>query len=301
MTTIPLKFQVGARTIAKVDRMLTRVALSLDDAIEGAAPVLPPLAGDGYLITSLPEPRLEQLTRDGLIGFVRQRYTRYWTDLAAGYDQWFAGLSGNARSMVKRKTKRLVQSSGGALDVREYHGANALAEFYPLARALSAKTYQERLLGSGLPTDAASVQHLYALAAVDRVRAWLLFIEGAPIAYLCCTADGETLIYNHVGHDPSQNELSPGTVLQAEAMKAPVRRSFRALRFYRGRGAAQAAVRDRRGGVCGLVAVAPDARQSRRGDGARRVRRRDGIGQTRRDASRTGPYRAEGAALGPTR
>ena len=236
MTTIPLKFQVGARTIAKVDRMLTRVALSLDDAIEGAAPVLPPLAGDGYLITSLPEPRLEQLTRDGLIGFVRQRYTRYWTDLAAGYDQWFAGLSGNARSMVKRKTKRLVQSSGGALDVREYHGANALAEFYPLARALSAKTYQERLLGSGLPTDAASVQHLYALAAVDRVRAWLLFIEGTPIAYLCCTADGETLIYNHVGHDPSQNELSPGTVLQAEAMRRLFDDRFARFDFTEGEG-----------------------------------------------------------------
>ena len=88
-----------------------------------------------------------------------------------------------------------------------------------MARAVSATTYQEKLLGSGLPDDAVSVRHLESLAAADRLRAWLLFVENAPVAYLCCTADGGSLRYDHVGHDPAHNDLSPGAVLQVEAMR----------------------------------------------------------------------------------
>ena len=57
------------------------------------------------------------------------------------------------------------------------------------------------------------------LEYVQRMMAWLLFVEGRPIAYLCCTAQGGTLRYDHVGHDPAENALSPGAVLQVEAMR----------------------------------------------------------------------------------
>ena len=236
VTTIPLKFQVGVRTLATIDRRLIRVALSLDDAVRGDAPMMPPLVGDGYLVTSLPAGLIGEVARDGLIAFVRQRYTRYWIDFTRGHEAWSAGLSGNVRSTIKRKTKRIAQLSGGTLDVRAYHTAAEFADFYPLARDLSAKTYQERLLGSGLPTDASSVQRLYTLAANDLVRAWLLFVGDAPIAYLCCTADGDTLTYNHVGHDPAHNALSPGAVLQAEAIRRLFADRFARFDFTEGEG-----------------------------------------------------------------
>jgi hypothetical protein len=93
------------------------------------------------------------------------------------------------------------------------------AVFHPLARAVSARTYQERLLGSGLPEDAESMRRLESLATQYRLRARLLFLDGTPIAYLCCTAEGGSLLYSHVGHDPAYNDLSPGAVLQVEAMR----------------------------------------------------------------------------------
>lgn len=218
---VALKFQVGARTLAAVSRRLVRVALSLDDVLAGARPVLPPLPddADGYLVTSLPEGLLAGLDAEGLLVFVRQRYARYHVDLAAGEAAWLAGLSGSARSGIKRKAKKLAGANGGTLDIRRYHGAAAFSVFHPLARTVSATTYQERLLGSGLPDDAGSVRHLEALAAADRVRAWLMFVEREPVAYLCCTAEGESLRYDHVGHDPAYNDLSPGAVLQVEAMR----------------------------------------------------------------------------------
>jgi hypothetical protein len=106
------------------------------------------------------------------------------------------------------------------LDIRSYHDAEAFAVFHPLARAISARTYQERLLGSGfLPEDMESVRRIGSLATQDRLRAWLLFLDGTPIAYLCCTAEGGSILYSHVGHDPAHNDLSPGAVLQVEAMR----------------------------------------------------------------------------------
>jgi hypothetical protein len=45
-----------------------------------------------------------------------------------------------------RKAKKLAFANGGTLDIRSYHDAEAFAVFHPLARAISATTYQERLL-----------------------------------------------------------------------------------------------------------------------------------------------------------
>lgn len=218
---LPLRFQIGARTLAAVPRRLVRVALSLDDVLAGEAPVLPPLApGDhGYLVTSLPAERIAAIRAAGLIARVRQRYRRYWVDLGAGEAAWAAGMSASARAGLKRKARKLAAMPSHA--ITRHRSPDEIAAFHAPARAVSARTYQERLLGSGLPADPAG---LIALAAADRVRAWLLWLEGAPVAYLACTADpagvgGETLRYDHVGHDPAQAGLSPGSVLQAEALR----------------------------------------------------------------------------------
>jgi CelD/BcsL family acetyltransferase involved in cellulose biosynthesis len=92
------------------------------------------------------------------------------------------------------------------------------------------------LLDAGLPEDAASVAHLSALAAADELRAWLLLIGGAPVAYLCCTAQGTALRYDHVGHDPAWSELSPGTVLHAAAMRDLFEDRFARFDFTEGEG-----------------------------------------------------------------
>jgi hypothetical protein len=208
-----LKFQLGARTLWTVHRRLRRVALSLDAALTSATPSLPPLADgeQGYLLTSLPA--ATPVTTPGLLVHIRQRYRRYWVDLAAGEAAWWSGLSANARGQLKRKEKKLLATGAS---IRAFRTAEEIAAFHPLARAVSVRTYQERLLASGLPADPAE---LLGLAAADRVRAWLLLQQGKPIAYLCCTGDGATLRYDHVGHLPEAADRAPGTVLQLHALR----------------------------------------------------------------------------------
>ncbi|WP_242096152.1 GNAT family N-acetyltransferase [Sphingomonas sp. CROZ-RG-20F-R02-07] len=224
---VALKFQIGARTFARVERRLARVPLSLADVLAGVVPVLPPLDGaDGYLVTSLRADLAAALNTHGLLATVRQRYRRYHVDLV-DEPAWFAGLSGNVRSGLGRKTRKLRG------EVRAYRTPHEVAAFHPLARAVSATTYQERLLGSGLPQDPAP---LLSLAAEDRVRAWLMVVEGVPAAYLCCTADGDVLRYDHVGHDPAFSDRSPGAVLQMAALRDLFADRFTHFDFTEGEG-----------------------------------------------------------------
>ncbi len=228
----PLRFQVGARTLLSLPRQMVRIAWSLDDGLARRIRTLPPLGrADGYLLTSMPETLLPFAGSDGLLAHRRQRYLRYHVDLTIGRAAWQAQLSGNTRQSLRRKARKLAP--GGKLDVRQYRPAPELAEFHALARPLSARTYQERLLGTGLP----ELPDVLTLAAAgDGVRAWLLFHRGAPIAYLCCGADGETLRYDHVGHDPAFGDLSPGSVLMSEALGSLFDDRFARFDFTEGEG-----------------------------------------------------------------
>ena len=221
--SLPLRFQVGARTLASIQRQMVRVPLSLDDVLDGGVPVLPTLerGAHGYQITSLPEEKLTLMraTAGGMIAFVRQRYTRYYADLTIGHDAYLATLSANTRSGMKRKAKKVAAASGGQLDVRRFRTPDEMAAFHAVARIIALRTYQEKLLGAGLPEDAGFVQRMYALAAAGAVRGWLLYVAGEPAAYLYCPIENGTVLYQYVGHDPAFNDLSPGSVLHMEALR----------------------------------------------------------------------------------
>lgn len=220
---MPLKFEIGARTLGQVSRTLRRVPLSLDAALEGRLPVLPPLEREahGYSITSLPEDRLDAMVdaSGGMLPFVRQRYTRHYIDLTIGAQAWLAHLSGNARQGIRRKAKKIAQVTGGTLDIRRYRAPDDVELFHDIGRRISLRTYQERLMGSGLPDTPEFLTDMLAQAAAGQVRAWLLFIAGEPAAYLYCPVVDGTVLYAHVGHDPAFNDLSPGAVLQIEALQ----------------------------------------------------------------------------------
>ena len=126
VTATALKFQIGARTLASIQRQLARVSVDLIDAMSGRLPSLPPLPRDshGYFITSLAEPRLEDIVRTvpEMLPHVRQRYARCHTDLTLGFADYWGRLSSNTRSQLKRKGRRVAEALG-----RQRAGSNAIA------------------------------------------------------------------------------------------------------------------------------------------------------------------------------
>jgi CelD/BcsL family acetyltransferase involved in cellulose biosynthesis len=234
-----LRFQIGARTLLTARRRLIRVALTLEDVLSGRVPALPPpaAAAHGYVINSLPEALLPAvvLRTEGLRPFVRQRYTRYHADLTLGFDAYLARFSARSRATLLRKLRRFAARSGGTVDIRAYRTAEEYEAFFARARVVSRKSYQERLLDAGLPVR--DKEDMLARAARDGLRAFLLFLDGEPVSYLQLAAEGDTLIYAYLGFDPALAHLSPGTVLQLEAVRLLMEEGrFRRLDFTEGEG-----------------------------------------------------------------
>jgi len=237
---IALPLRIGARTVWTLRRRLVRRRLTLEEALAGRAPALPPLGAgeDGYLVNALPAALAAGLAeKTGLKTFVRQHYPRSYARLDLDFDDYLAGFSAKGRSTLRRKAKKLAERSGGTLDVRAYRSADEIERFHGEARALSVRTYQERLLDAGLPAGDEALDEMRALARLDRARGWLLYVDARPVSYLYAPAEGETLIYAHLGYDPDFAEFSPGTVLQLEAMRQLMtERRFRLFDFTEGDG-----------------------------------------------------------------
>ena len=153
--------------------------------------------------------------RGGTLRYVLDRYCRFYVDLSGTMEEYWRGsLSAKSRSTIGRKVRRFADFSGGAIDWREFRTAPEIEEFRQLASAVSARTYQERLHGTGLPQSTDFVARLAEWAARDRVRGYILFHQGRPIAYLLCPARGDVLCAQYLGYDPAFRSCSPGTVLQ---------------------------------------------------------------------------------------
>lgn len=235
-TPASLKLSLGRRTLWRFERLLIRRRLTLEEGLAGHLPALPPLPDDaaGYQLTALPVAAQAGLkaVAPGLRSFVRQLYPRSYAALDGDFEAYLQGFSAKSRATLRRKVRKLAP-----LDIRCFRAPDEMAAFHRDARAVSALSYQERQLGAGLPDGEAALAALRALAARDAVRGWVLYIGGAPAAYLHAPAEGETLLYAHLGYDPAFAQLSPGTVLQFEAMRQLMaERRFRWFDFTEGDG-----------------------------------------------------------------
>ncbi len=236
---VALKARFGDVTVVTATLRLRTWSGHFLDASD-TLPAPPPdgaLAGselDGFFLPSCPAPDpLPTYSRSGRYWrYVPRQYRRCYTDLRLSEDEYLERFSGKSRSTLKRKVRRFAELSGGAIDFRAYRTADELDTFRSLARPLSARTYQERLLGSGLPDDDGFWAALKSASAADGVRAYLLLHDGRPVAYLCCPIRNGVVLYEYVGFDAAYRQHSPGTVLQWLALKSLLaERRFRAFDF----------------------------------------------------------------------
>lgn len=221
MARAGIDFTLGARRLASVQRELATWAFSLEDVLAAALSPAPTPARDGVRVLSAPTALLPQIAAryPGCIAGGRQDYQRHYIDMAAGFDAYMAGFSGKTRSTFKRKARKLAEAAPGGYHVTAHRTPAEIEAFLDAALPLSAKTYQARLLDAGLPGDPTSRRAMLEAAEDDRMRAFLLHADGAVIAYLALPVSGRTLVYAHLGYDPDWARLSPGTVLQIDALE----------------------------------------------------------------------------------
>ncbi len=156
----------------------------------------------------------------GNIRYVPRQYRRYYIDLRGSFADYLKKFSSKSRSTLLRKIRRFTELCGGQLRWQQFRTPEEMLDFHRLARELSQKTYQEKLLDEGLPESREFVQEMICLAAQDSVRAYLLFFKNRPVAYLYCPVEAGILRYAFQGFDPELWKSSPGTVLQYLALQS---------------------------------------------------------------------------------
>ncbi|MEO1490206.1 MAG: GNAT family N-acetyltransferase [Pseudomonadota bacterium] len=228
-----IDFTLGSRRLLSVKRRLARWSFGLEDVLahQTHAALAPPTPDrDGLQVLSAPQsaiPAIIERFPDHLIG-ARQDYPRHYIAMAGeSFEAYLARFSGKTRSTLRRKARKLAKDAGGAYHVTEHRTPAEIERFLDAALPLSARTYQARLLDAGLPDSAAERVAFMGLAEQDRMRAFLLYAgaatkraaDGAPIAYLALPIHGQTVVYAHLGYDPDWARLSPGTVLQMDALE----------------------------------------------------------------------------------
>ncbi len=156
---------------------------------------------------------------DGVYQYRVSHYNRNYIDLTLSYDEYLALFSGKTRSTLKRKLKKFTKVSDGEIDWCQYQTVDELMEFHHIARGISKNTYQEKLFDAGIPSSQTFIENMTNLAQQNNVRAYILFLNKKPIAYLYCPIEQGVVVYGFLGFMPEYAKHSPGTVLQLLVLK----------------------------------------------------------------------------------
>lgn len=256
-----LRFVIGSRQLFAVTRRVETVSFSLESQFEPRLPDLAAREGpDGLRILSLPQsllPNVRQAYPRHIVAAM-QAYRRHYIEMDGTYEDYLGKFSGKTRSTLRRKQRKLIDSYGEGFEIAEFRTAEAMPGFFAEAAPLSRQTYQARLLDAGLPEGSEAVAAAQVLAAADRLRAYLLRIDGKAIAYLYLPVEGQTVIYAYLGYDPEWAGWSPGTVLQMAALERLFGEyRFRYFDFTEGEGAHKALFGTRWVDACSFYLLRP--------------------------------------------
>ncbi len=254
-----IDFTLGSRRLLRVPRDLATWSFTLEDVLAGALPPSPPSGRDGVRILSAPTERLTEVTArfPGFVAGGQLDYRRHYIDMSSSFADYMARFSGKTRSTLRRKAKKLAEETGG-YTVTEHRSPAQIETFLDAALPLSARTYQARLLDAGLPDTAEARRAMLEAAEADRMRGFLLHAGGEAIAYLSLPVTGTTLVYAHLGYDPAWARLSPGTVLQMDALEQLFGEArYRWFDFTEGDGAHKAMFGTHSAGCSSLLLLEP--------------------------------------------
>jgi hypothetical protein len=195
---------------------------------------------DGVLVRSQPvTERLPRFTRQGkVIRYVPQQYQRYYMEFGKTFEQYLQKFSSQTRSKRKKEVRKFAESCGGEIDMREYRSVEEVTEFIDLARELSRKTFQERLLGVGLPATETYRKFLLEKAATGHIRAYMLFHKGVPASFLLNEVRDPGIVMSlYTGYDPQFRTLGAGSIVYYLAFERLFAESgLRMLDFTEGEG-----------------------------------------------------------------
>jgi hypothetical protein len=167
----------------------------------------------------------------GLLRYAPVQYDRCFVGFDTSFPEYMKKFSSKSRKNLNRAIRDFADFCGGSIDFREYISRDQILEFYPIARTISERTYQERVVHQGLPSTSAFREQMSELAERGENRGYLLFYKAKPVAFAYCVGDADGLYYSYVGYDPDFAKWSPGNVLLLRILERLFDDRFRWLDF----------------------------------------------------------------------
>lgn len=223
---VPFKFQLSDWTLFSITCPMQVRAVKLIDRTPPVEHLVPPTDSlmansQGFFVHALriAEEQPTVSTSGDYLCYSQLQYRHCFIDFGLSFEDYQSKFSSKTRSTINRKLRKYGEHCGGSIPWKAYKAPAEMREFFQLAREVSTKTYQERLLDAGVPDSEKFVSEMESLAGENRVRAYILFDGPRPVAYLYCPVENGVLIYAYLGYDPEYMTMSVGTVLQWLAVK----------------------------------------------------------------------------------
>lgn len=138
----------------------------------------------------------------------------YRLELEGGFEHYLRELGGHkSRYKLRRHVRDLKEHGGGSLNCVRVTTEEQVPHFLRAAAAVSARSWQSRVLGPRVVENDQQAGALKDLARLGVLRSYLLEAGGQPFAFVIGRQFKGVFHYAEIGFDESQAALSPGTVL----------------------------------------------------------------------------------------
>ena len=145
-----------------------------------------------------------------------ERYRHRYIDFTGDYNHYLSQLSASTRSDLKRTQKRFIAKVNGQYQTVCYQNVNEVGAFLDAAMAVSALTYQYKLLGAGLRDRAILEKRFTTTANLGWFRSYVLFVNQQPIAFQVGHLYQGCYNAQEIGYDPDWAKLQVGIFLHTE-------------------------------------------------------------------------------------
>jgi hypothetical protein len=145
-----------------------------------------------------------------------ERYRHRYIDFTGDYNHYLSQLSAGTRSDLKRTQKRFIAKVNGQYQTICYQNVNEISAFLDAAMAVSALTYQYKLLGAGLRDWTALEKRFTTTANLGWFRSYVLFVNQQPIAFQVGHLYRGCYHAQEIGYDPDWAKLQAGIFLHTE-------------------------------------------------------------------------------------
>lgn len=160
---------------------------------------------------------LQQVSLPGRSLMLGRKNGMHWLiDLPSNFEEYLAILSSSSRQSTRRKMRKL--STNFTVTTETITKPCQVNRFLDEGEKISRKTYQWNV-GQRLQNNPETRIRYRRLAERNKLRCYLMFLNGEPAAFLRGTIEETIYHYETPGFDPKFSSTSVGTVILMTALK----------------------------------------------------------------------------------